>query len=55
MRGAMLKKIGTSAREDIERLTGEKVMLELFVKVREGWKQDKNALEEFGYNIKDIG
>ena len=53
--GSMLKKIGTSAREDIERLTGEKVLLELFVKVREGWKQDKNALEEFGYNIKDIG
>lgn len=53
--GSMLKKIGTSAREDIERLTGEKVLLELFVKVREGWKQDKNSLEEFGYNIKDIG
>lgn len=52
--GAMLKKIGTSAREEIERLTDEKVMLELYVKVKPGWKQDKKALEELGYNIKDI-
>lgn len=52
--GSMLKKIGTSARQDIQFLTGEKVMLELFVKVKEGWKQDKNALNELGYNIKDI-
>lgn len=52
--GAMLKKIGTSAREEIERLTDEKVMLEIYVKVKPGWKQDKKALEELGYNIKDI-
>lgn len=52
--GAMLKKIGMSARKDIQTLTGQKVMLELFVKVKEGWKQDKNALNELGYNIKDI-
>ena len=50
----MLKKIGTSAREEIEKLTGVKVMLELFVKVKPGWKEDKNALEELGYNIKDL-
>ncbi len=52
--GAMLKKIGMSARKDIQTLTGQKVMLELFVKVKEGWKQDKNALNELGYNIKEI-
>lgn len=52
--GTMLKKIGTSAREEIEQLTDEKVMLELYVKVKPGWKQDKKALEELGYNIKDI-
>ena len=50
--GAMLKKIGTSAREEIEKLTDTAVMLELFVKVKPGWKESKHLLSELGYDIK---
>ena len=52
--GAMLKKIGTAAREDIEKLTDSKVMLNLFVKVRKDWKDDNNALIDFGFSKKDL-
>lgn len=52
--GVMLKKIGTSAREEIEKLTDTSVMLELFVKVKPGWKENKNLLSDLGYNIKEI-
>ncbi len=48
-RGVMLKKIGTSAREDIEKLLNTKVYLELFVKVTKDWTKNKRALKEFGY------
>ena len=44
--GQMLKKIGTEARRDIERMLGGKVFLELFVKVRPGWRQQRDFLEE---------
>jgi len=47
--GAMLKKIGTESRLDIEKLVGTKVYLELFVKVRKDWTRDDKSLEEFGY------
>ncbi len=40
--GSMIKNIGTKAREEIENLLGKKVMLELFVKVREDWREDNN-------------
>ncbi|MCL4558276.1 MAG: GTPase Era [Deltaproteobacteria bacterium] len=46
--GSMIKKIGTSARLDIERLLGTKVYLELHVKVKEGWKKDRGFLREMG-------
>ena len=52
--GSMLKQIGTAARKDIEELTGTKVMIELFVKVKKDWKDDVIALNEFGFNKKDI-
>ena len=52
--GAMLKQIGTAARKDIEELTGTKVMIELFVKVKKDWKDDSLALSELGFNKKDI-
>ena len=44
--GAMLKSIGTHARLQIERLLGKKVFLELFVKVREGWRNSARAVDE---------
>ncbi len=47
--GAMLKKIGTAARHDIERLLAAKVFLKLFVKVRKDWTKKPGALKEFGY------
>ena len=50
----MLKQICVAARKDIEELTGTKVMIELFVKVKKDWKDDLNALTEFGFNKKDI-
>jgi GTP-binding protein Era len=47
-KGAMLKKIGQAAREDIERMTEKKVYLELFVKVLEDWTKDAQKLRELG-------
>jgi GTP-binding protein Era len=44
--GQMLKKIGTEARKDIERMLDSKVFLELFVKVRPGWREQRDFLEE---------
>jgi GTP-binding protein Era len=46
--GAMLKTIGTEARQDIEAFLGTKIFLGLFVKVREGWREDPRILEEMG-------
>ncbi|KRM76609.1 GTPase Era [Secundilactobacillus collinoides] len=51
--GSMLKKIGTLARQDIERLLGDKVFLELWVKVVPGWKDKKSALQAYGYKKSD--
>ena len=47
--GAMLNKIGSEARADIERLMGTKVMLRLWVKVREGWRNRASDLRALGY------
>ena len=48
-RGAMLQKIGSEAREDIERLLGTKVLLKLWVKVREDWRNRAGDLRTLGY------
>ncbi len=50
--GRKLKGIGKAAREDMESLLGCKVFLELWVKVREGWRDDDIALSNFGYKDK---
>lgn len=47
--GQMLKRIGTLARQDIEKLLGNKVYLELWVKVRKDWRDDPSYLKSFGY------
>jgi GTP-binding protein Era len=47
--GQMLKKIGTLAREDIEKLLGARVFLELWVKVKKDWRDNPNALKNLGY------
>src|SRR5699024_10389694 len=51
--GSMLKKIGTLARQDIEHLVGDKVFLELWVKVVPGWKDKASALQSYGYRKDD--
>lgn len=51
--GRMLKKIGTLARQDIERLLGDKVYLELWVKVVERWRDKSSTLKEYGYRKND--
>jgi len=48
-RGEILKAVGTEARMDMERLFGMKVFLQLWVKVREGWRQDEQMLTALGY------
>lgn len=47
--GQMLKKIGTHARADIEKLLGTKVYIELWVKVKKEWRDDPFLLKGFGY------
>jgi GTP-binding protein Era len=46
-KGAMLKEVGTLARKDIEEMLGGRVFLELFVKVREHWRDNPARLREF--------
>ena len=48
-KGAMLKKISTQAREDMETFMGAKVYLETWVKVKENWRDNLNAIQNFGY------
>lgn len=48
-KGSRLKSIGTKSREDISKMIGTKVYLNLWVKVREGWSNDERALRGLGY------
>jgi GTP-binding protein Era len=45
----MLKKVGTLARKEIEPFVGQKVFLQMFVKVEENWRADVKRLRQFGY------
>lgn len=47
--GSMLKKIGSAAREELERFFGIKTYLDLRVSVRKNWRKDEQALREFGF------
>lgn len=51
--GKMLKNIGTQARKDIERLLGDKVYLELWVKVQKDWRDKQVYLKDYGYRKDD--
>jgi len=48
--GAALKKVGTWAREDMEAFFGVQVHLDLWVKVKENWRDNENLLNTFGFN-----
>jgi len=50
-RGEALKKIGTLARKDIEAFIGQKVFLEIFVKVNKDWRNNEIQLKRFGYDL----
>src|SRR3954468_13971761 len=47
--GERLKRIGTEARTELEKLMGAKVFLQLWVKVRGGWADDEARVRSFGY------
>jgi GTP-binding protein Era len=48
--GVMLKKIGSLARQEIERMSGRKVFLQIKVKVRKNWRDDEKTIQAFGFN-----
>ncbi len=48
-RGSRMKEIATRAREDMERMFGGRVFLEVWVKVKRGWADDDASLQRFGY------
>ncbi len=52
--GEMLKRIGSYAREDLEKFFGMKVYLNLWVKVKEKWRDNEYNLNNFGFNPKDL-
>ena len=52
-KGQILKKIGTLARQDIERLLGDRVFLQLWVKVVPKWRDKSAMLKDYGYRNKD--
>jgi GTP-binding protein Era len=51
-RGQMLRQIGSAARREIERMTGGRVYLDLWVKVRKGWRRDERELRRLGYDLR---
>ncbi len=52
--GAMLKRIGTDARMDLERFFGCRVNLQLWVKVKEDWRQRPQVLQSLGFSERDL-
>ena len=52
--GAMLKKIGSAARKDIEEMVGCQVNLQLFVKVRKDWRDNEALVKSYGYDVRDL-
>lgn len=50
-KGVALKKVGSSARKDIERFFDKKVFLEIFVKVEKDWRNRDNLLKRYGYQL----
>jgi GTP-binding protein Era len=47
--GEMLKKVGSDARLDIEKLIDKKAYLQLWVKVKKGWSNNERALQSLGF------
>lgn len=52
--GSMLKKIGSNARFEIEKMLEERVNLKIWVKVKKDWRDSDTLMKNFGYNKKEI-
>jgi GTP-binding protein Era len=52
--GEILKKVGSYSREELEKLTGGKIYLDLWVKVKENWRESEGLVRNFGYNRGDL-
>ncbi|MDD2401199.1 MAG: GTPase Era [Clostridia bacterium] len=52
-KGEMLKTVGSLARKDIETLLGNKIFLELWVKVKTDWRNNERSIRDYGYNYSD--
>ena len=52
-RGALIKQIGTQARQDAERMLDAKVFLDLYVRVKENWRESDFNINNFGYHEED--
>ncbi len=52
--GSMLKLLGTQARRELQGILGAPVPLQLWVKVREGWRDSPAAMRELGYDSREI-
>ena len=50
-KGEKLKRVGQTAREDMEQFLGKKVFLQLFVKVSDDWRNNERQLRRFGYEL----
>jgi GTP-binding protein Era len=53
--GEMLKRIGQAARKEIELMVGNRVYLDLWVKVRKKWRKDEDELRRLGYALPKKG
>lgn len=52
--GASIKKISTFARQSLEKISGQKVFLKLFVKVKQNWRNSTNYCNIYGYDMKNL-
>lgn len=52
--GEVLKKVGMYSRQELEKVTGTKIFLDLWVKVKENWREREGLVSNFGYDKKDI-
>jgi GTP-binding protein Era len=52
--GEVLKKVGMYSREELEKVTGSKIFLDLWVRVKENWREREGLVSNFGYNKKDF-
>ena len=52
-KGEMIKRISTYARQDLEEMTGDKIYMTLWVRVKEDWRDDLSLLNNLGYNKRD--